>query len=128
MNNIVQNGKKIPPELIVKMLKKVVYNGNPKCSSFILSGFPEIIEDAKAFEGACAKIKALIYSTTQDKVVELKGNNLALFNLDTLYQKEFRLRTMDAWDHDLFEERMGNLLEYGIVIGRSLSGKTEICS
>lgn len=35
---------------------------------------------------------------------------------------------MNAWDHDLFQERMGNLLEYGIVIGRPLSGKTEICS
>jgi hypothetical protein len=38
------------------MLKKVVYNGNPKCSSFILSGFPELIDDAKAFEDDCSKI------------------------------------------------------------------------
>lgn len=35
---------------------------------------------------------------------------------------------MDCWDYDLFCEKMGNLIEYGIVIGRSLSGKTEICA
>jgi len=35
---------------------------------------------------------------------------------------------MDSWDFDLFNEKMGNMVEYGIVVGRSLSGKTEICS
>lgn len=60
--------------------------------------------------------------------MELKGNNLASFNIDTLFQKEFRLRTMDCWDYDLFCDRMGELTEFGIVTGRSLSGKTEICN
>lgn len=35
---------------------------------------------------------------------------------------------MDQWDFDLFNEKMGNLIEYGIVVGRSLAGKTEICN
>jgi hypothetical protein len=85
MTETIQNGKKIAPELTVKMLKKVVYNGNPACSNFVLTGFPEVTEEARAFEGECASIKALIYSTTKDNVVELKGNNLAQFNIDTLF-------------------------------------------
>jgi len=56
MNNISSSGKKVPPEVVVKMLKKIVYSGNPQCSKFILSSFPEIIEDANAFECECAKI------------------------------------------------------------------------
>lgn len=46
MHEILQNGKKIPPELTVKMLKKVVYNGNSKSNCFVLTGFPEMIEEA----------------------------------------------------------------------------------
>jgi len=42
--------RKITPEMVVKMLKKIVYSGNPQCSKFILTSFPEVIEDAKAFE------------------------------------------------------------------------------
>lgn len=85
MSLMKQAGKKIPPEMLVRMLKKIVYSGNPQCCNFILSSFPEIIEDAKAFELNCARIKALVYSTSQDKVVELKGNNLSLFNIDSLF-------------------------------------------
>lgn len=35
---------------------------------------------------------------------------------------------MDCWDFDLFNEKMGNMIEYGIVVGRSLSGKSEVCA
>jgi len=35
---------------------------------------------------------------------------------------------MDTWDFDLFSEKMGNMTEYGVVMGRPNSGKSEICS
>jgi len=69
-----------------------------------------------------------VYSTTQDKIVEIKNNNLSLFNIDSLFQKEFRLRTMDQWDYDLFNEKMGNMTEYGVVLGRPNSGKSEVAN
>lgn len=28
----------------------------------------------------------------------------------------------------MFNEKMGNKIEYGVVVGRSLSGKSEICA
>ena len=40
----------------------------------------------------------IIYSTEDDNVIEIKNNNLSLFNIDSLLQKEFRLRTMTHWD------------------------------
>jgi len=128
MNSMVQANKIIPAEMIVRMLKKIIYSGNPTLNKFILTSFPDIIEQAKEFETNCSKISAIIYSTTQDRIVEIKNNNLSLFNIDSLFQKEFRLRTMDQWDFDLFNEKMGNMIEFGLVVGRSLSGKTEVCN
>lgn len=33
---------------------------------------------------------------------------------------------MDHWDFEAFNEKMGNMIEYGVVVGRALSGKSEI--
>jgi len=71
--------------MIVRMLKKIIYSGNPQLNKFILTSFPDIIEQAKEFETNCAKISNIIYSTTQDRIVEIKNNNLSLFNIDSLF-------------------------------------------
>jgi adenylate kinase family enzyme len=49
-----------------------------------------------------------------------------LFNIDSLFQKEFRLKTMSEWDYSIFSEKLGNKTEFGVVVGRSLSGKTTL--
>jgi len=33
---------------------------------------------------------------------------------------------MDHWDYEAFNEKMGNMIEYGVVVGRAFSGKSEI--
>jgi hypothetical protein len=35
---------------------------------------------------------------------------------------------MNKWESSLFNEKMGNKIKFGIIIGMSLSGKTEIAS
>jgi hypothetical protein len=112
--------------MIVRMLKKIIYSGQPHINKFILTSFPDIIEQAKEFELNCSKITAIIYATTDDSIVEIKNNNLSLFNIDSLFQKEFRLKTMSEWDYSIFSEKLGNKTEYGVVVGRSLSGKTTL--
>lgn len=82
--SMVSSGKIIPAEMIVRMLRKVIYSGVPN-RSFILSSFPDIIEQAKEFEKNCASITAIIYATNNDAVVEIKNNNLTLFNIDALF-------------------------------------------
>jgi adenylate kinase family enzyme len=136
MNNMVQSNKIIPAEMIVRMLRKIIYSGIPQRNKFILTSFPDIIEHAKEFETNCAKISAIIYSNlprkdgdeAQQKVVQIKGNNLQLFNIDSLFQKEFRLRTMSEWDFSLFNQKLGNKIAFGVVIGRPFSGKTTIAN
>jgi len=117
----------IPADFIVKMLNKIIYCGQPKQNKFILSNFPDTIDHAKEFEKNCANITAMIYPTGNSATVEIKNNNLSLFNIDSLFQKEFRLKTMNEWSYQLFDEKLGNSVQYGVVIGKSLTGKTTIC-
>lgn len=90
MNLMVQSNKIIPADMIVRMLKKIIYSGQPHLDKFILTSFPDIIEHAKEFEQNCAHIQAIIYSNLpkkgqDDKIVQIKGNNLQLFNIDSLF-------------------------------------------
>lgn len=126
MHSMVQSNRIIPAEMMVRMLKKIIYSGSTEQTKFILTSFPDIIEQAKEFETNCSRISAIIYSTTDDPVVEIKNNNLSLFNIDSLFQKEFRLKTMCNWDYSVFEEKLGHKVEYGVVIGQSQSGKSTL--
>jgi len=85
MHQMVQSNRIIPAEMIVRMLKKIIYSGQPQINKFILTSFPDIIEQAKEFELNCSKIKAIIYSTAESDIVEIKNNNLSLFNIDSLF-------------------------------------------
>jgi len=125
-NNLVQSGKILPAEIIVRMLRKIIYSGAQKSNKFILCSFPDIIEQAKEFEKNCAAITAVMYATNDDPVVEIKNNNLDLFNIDTLFQKEFRLKTMAEWDGAHFNSLIGNKTSFTLITGRQLSGKTTI--
>lgn len=127
IHQMVSNNKIIPAEMIVRMLRKIMYSGDTTKTHFILSSFPDIIEQAKEFESNCAKISAIIYCTSKSPYVEIKNNNLSLFNIDSYFQKEFRLRTMNYWDYGHYQEKLGLVTEFGVVIGDSLSGKSATC-
>lgn len=97
---MVAAGKIIPAEMIVRMLRKIIYSGNGQ-NKFILSSFPDIIEQAKEFEKSCSTITAILYLSGNDGRIEIKNNNLSLFNIDALFQKEFRLKTMKQMNSNI---------------------------
>lgn len=82
---MVSSNRIIPAEMIVRMIKRVIYSGDPTLNKFILTSFPDIIEQAREFETNCSEISAIIYSTTADPIVPIKNNNLSLFNIDSLF-------------------------------------------
>ena len=41
---MVQGSKTIPVEMIIRMLKLIIFSGIPKRNKFILTSFPDIIE------------------------------------------------------------------------------------
>ena len=90
-------GKMITEDLKTRLLKKVIYSGNDK-TKFIMNSWPETKDDAHCFESQCAKIAAIVYASGQEPVVEILGNSLEVFSIDTLFAKQFRLKTMRGWD------------------------------
>jgi len=108
------------------MLRRIIYSGLEHRNKFILTSFPDIIEQAKEFEKNCALISAIIYTTQSENIVDIKNNNLTLFNIDALYQKEFRLKTMSEWDYRSFSEKLGDKQDFGIVFGNFQSGKSTV--
>lgn len=123
----VSAGKIIPADMVVRMLRKIIYSGQ-NYTKFILNGFPDIIEHVNEFEKNCAKLSAIFLTTTQNEnVVDVKNNNLTLFNIDALFQKEFRLKITDSWDYNRFSEMLGHKTDYIIVTGTWCSGKTTLC-
>jgi adenylate kinase family enzyme len=44
MHSMVQSNRIIPAEMMVRMLKKIIYSGTSEQTKFILTSFPDIIE------------------------------------------------------------------------------------
>ena len=78
------------------MLQKIVYSGTGE-DRFLLSGFPDIIEQAEEFENNCSKIRAVIFPAIPGDSVDI---NLNLFNMDTYFQKEGRLKVLTQWNEE----------------------------
>lgn len=96
-------GKYITEDLKTRLLKKVIYSGNDK-TKFMLVNFPETNTESSNFEAHCAKITAIVYAAGEEPVVEILGDQLEVCSIDTLFQKEFRLKTMKGWDATNFNE------------------------
>lgn len=91
--------------LIVKMLKKIIYSGIEGRDKFILSEFPTTINAAHEFEKECTKLKAVIFAAggqDVDTMITIDQNNLAVESIDSLFQKEHRLKAMRTWDESIY--------------------------
>ena len=46
--------------------------------------------------------------------------------IESYFQKDNRLKVLRGWDENVYKEQLGNKIDWGIVKGESLSGKTMI--
>jgi adenylate kinase family enzyme len=76
IHQLVNSGQLITPDLIVQMLKNIIYNGDENNNKFLLTGFPENPEGLRIFEENCANITAIIYAAGPEPIVEVLHNNL----------------------------------------------------
>jgi adenylate kinase family enzyme len=120
--------KAIQASVIVKMLNRIIYSGQKCLNKFILSNFPEQIDQVKQFEDRCARVTAIIYPQEEQTIIDITNQELNNFNIESFFQKDFRLKTMSQWSFQLFQEKLGNKVEFGLVQGKALSGKTEACN
>jgi hypothetical protein len=68
-----------------------------------------------------------VYASEDNTYVEIKNNNLTLFNIDALFQKEFRLKTMNCWNKEDFEGYLAtNNFTFGVHQGYLMTGKSYV--
>jgi len=113
---------------IVKMLKKIIFAGLESRDKFILTDFPDTIKQAEHFEKECAKISAVIFAAGGDASnrIEIINNGLSVESIDSLMQKDYRLKAMRAWDEATFNEHLGSRTSWGLIAGGPLSGKSLV--
>ena len=67
-------------------------------------------------------------ATEEGPQVKIINNEPSLFNIDSMFQKEYRLKTMSEWNSRTFDQHMGKTTLWGLVSGRKYSGKTTIAT
>ncbi len=122
-----QQHKLISPDLIVRMLRPIVYSGVAK--NFILSNLPIIpdqIDQLRHFESTCCGLSAVIYPSQADSpVIEIKNNNLAMFDIESHFQKTHKLKPLQGWDAQKWAEIDGKL-DWSIVVGMPFQGRSSL--
>lgn len=58
--------------------------------------------------------------------IEIIDNGLSVESIDSLLQKDNRLKPMRAWDESTFNAHLGNKTDWAIVMGQPLSGKSLV--
>lgn len=111
------------------MIKRIIFSGCAGDDKFLLVNFPLSPEQASYFEQHCCSISAIIYASANkdEKCIEVPGN-MAVANLDAVFQKEFRLKTMSEWDSECFDKHMGQSIDWCFVVGKNMSGKTALAT
>jgi len=74
--SLVSAGKQISNDLIVKMLRKIIYSGIEERNKFILTDFPDSRDQAQDFEANCSMIKAVILAAGPEERVDIIDNAL----------------------------------------------------
>ena len=126
----VAQGKLIPADIMVRLLRKIVYSGDGRTKYILSGGFPFTVEHAKEFENHIANISAVIYSALQyeDSAIHVKGS-LSEFSIATLFQKDFRLRVLTDWDEQNWQELFDAVkIDWTLVLGQPLTGKTTLAT
>lgn len=78
----------------------------------MLRNFPKSPEQANYFEKQCAKITAMVFAAgpggkADQRTIEVDQSQIRDHSLDTVFQKDFRLKTMREWDKEQFKSFLG---------------------
>jgi hypothetical protein len=81
----------------------IIWSGHENRNKFVLVGYPNTPQELISFERDICNIKAIIMATDGGNLVDVRSKNSpSALNIDSLFQKQFRLKQMSSWDFDKF--------------------------
>ena len=123
-----RGGKRVPVEMTIELLRNSIYGGQPDLNKFLLTNFPDEVDQVADFEESLCQITAIIYPAAGDEsVVEIKDESSTL-TIESMFQKKMKLKTMKEWSLKAFEEKMTGKKHFGIIIGKGLVGKSTVAA
>ena len=122
MLDYIAKGKIIPAECTIALLKKALYNVGEH-QNFVLTGFPEEVSQLQLFENTCAPITWEFYLYPAD---EPPFTNLLARTIETFMHLSHRLTVTSSFNIEDMDKYYGQHLQYVLINGPKLSGKTTI--
>jgi len=120
-------GRQYTLDMYVNLITPIIWSGHENRNKFVLVGFPNTPEEVQCFERDVCNLKAIIMATDGGNLVDVRNNDSpSCFNIDSMFQKQFRLKQMSSWDFAKFQEHLGTTVSWGIVTARPYAGRTAI--
>lgn len=75
-------------------------------------------------------LSAVIYPANEAvQFVEIKNNNLSMFDIEAHFSKENRLKTLAKWDDQKWAELIGGAkIDWSIVVGMPFQGRSTLAN
>lgn len=122
MMQFAAKGKIIPADCTIKMLKRIIYSGSGQ-QRFVLTGFPEEVEQLKLLEETCARIDWEFYLHPSE---ESPLSSYSGACIETYMHSTHRLTASSSFNFASMDKYHGEQTQYVLVHGPKLSGKTAV--
>lgn len=122
MLECLKKGKIIPVECTISMLRQLIYSGSHQ-KKFVITRFPEEVFQLQEFEATCSRVLWEFYlHPPQEPPFAAPGEG----GIETYMNAGHRLTVTSSFSVADLEKYYGRSLQYVLVDGPKLSGKTTV--
>ena len=122
MLDYTKKGKIIPAESTVSMLRKLIYSGSNQ-QKFVITKFPDEVSQLQLFEDTCCHILWEFYIYPEKEPLFISPSE---GTIETYMNLDHRLTVTSSFNIGDLEKYYGRNLQYILIDGPKLSGKTTI--
>ncbi|CAD8057877.1 unnamed protein product [Paramecium sonneborni] len=119
MGAFLNSGQSVPPQMQIELLRQYLYQ-EPTQNKFVLTHFPEKYQEFRIFEDKLFPITGLINFLKEGKSVSFS----AKMNPVLHYSSEGKNLIIQNEDIGSFQSYVTRRVQYGIVVGPQMTGKT----
>ena len=122
LSDISIRGQVVTPEVISMLIRNCVFSGS-RHTKYVLTGFPELLQQAELFEGKICKLWKELYIYESSIIAPGGLNNTSV---ETYFYKSNRLIATQEYSWESLQTSLGPKLNYFIAFGSPYCGTNEI--